>query len=380
MAAALERARELQLPGREREQHAVLHRELVHVAQLVRELAAQRAPALRHRAADRAAQRHAGAEREAGHREIGHRADRGADGRALAQAQAGVLHRLGIEEVERPAALDHRQRRLGRVALAEAVEREQVVGAALRLVEHGPAQRGDQRVAARGIGELGGRHAAPQRGGVDQQLGHARGGRAAPRRGLGLERVGHAAQQFAPVAQQRREVAVEIALGAHEGRGRVEAHLHVQAVGREQFLPRGFAAGRVAHEVEHRQYRPRAGIEQLDLVAELGQHRFAHVDHEEGGVDVEHGAQHLGLLLEGAVCLGALQEAADALGRRGLARGIDAREVLAQGHRVLEARRVVEAHGGTAVDLEVDRLDMARGAGAVGHGAEIDAPRERAQQ
>lgn len=232
MAALLQRAQKLELPACDHEQHAVFRRELVHVAQLVGELAAQRPQALRDRAADGAAERCARTQREAMERQVGHHADGGTDGHALAEQDAGVLQRLGVEEVHGPAAFDHRQRRLVGIALAETVEREQVVRTSLRLVEHVFLQRGDQALAAAFDGEFDGRYAAAHRGRIDQQLGDARRRRPTPLGELGFEISGHAVELCAPVAQERGEVAVELALGADEGRGCIEAHHHVQAVGR----------------------------------------------------------------------------------------------------------------------------------------------------
>ena len=139
-----------------------------------------------------------------------------------------------------------------------------------------------------------------------------------------------------------------------------------------------------AHEVQHRQHGSGTGPDQLDLVAELGQHRLARVDDQEGGVDVQQGAQHLGFLFEDAMGLRAGQEAADAFGRRRAGRAgavgrCDALDVLAQPDGVLQPRRVQETHGGAAVHHQIDALDMPRGAGTRGHRAEVDAPRQGAQ-
>ena len=167
-----------------------------------------------------------------------------------------------------------------------------------------------------------------------------------------------------------REVAVELALGADEGRRRIEAHQHMQPVGRQQLLQ---AASRLAGSRTKFSTGSSGRAQALSSsisAAELGQHRFAGVDHEEGGVDLQQGAQHLRLLLEHAVRLRAAQEL------RGCARAASAalsrpsmcsRSATA----ILQPRRVEEAHGGRAVDPQVDRLDMARGAGALGHLAEV---------
>ncbi|GAB1382547.1 hypothetical protein MASR1M50_08660 [Burkholderiales bacterium] len=174
------------------------------------------------------------------------------------------------------------------------------------------------------------------------------------------------------------QVGVELLLGADEGRHHVEFGARVQVAFLQRPVPVVAPAGAVAHEVEHRQDGPRAAGQDLDFGAVLGQHRLARVDHQHGAVGlIQQRAQHLGFLLEAGPRLGPGQEGTHALGAR-IARL--ARQKLQQGHRILQPRRVDKAHHQPAVQSQLDGLGVARGAGAVRHLPEVDAPRERAQQ
>jgi len=180
---------------------------------------------------------------------------------------------------------------------------------------------------------------------------------------------------------QRGQGVEQLALAVQRRRHRVEAHHGMQAEAGERGAPVVHARHRRGDEVEHRQKRPRAGGEQFELVAVLGQHRVARIDHVQRGVARQHLAQHLGLLLEAAGGLVAGEEARHPLGAVDALAGRDQSvDELEQRDRILHARGVEEFHRRHAVGHQAQALDVAGGAGRIRHLAEADVARQRAQQ
>ncbi len=155
----------------------------------------------------------------------------------------------------------------------------------------------------------------------------------------------------------------------------------MQAQARQGFAPLRFTVVGAGDEVEHRQQRFAAGIEYFQLVAVLGQHRLAGVDHIQPGVAGQQLAQYLGFLFEALACFAALQEAFDA--RRAIeafAWAVQAFQVVEQGDGVFQAGGVVELQQRFAINRQACALDMASGAGPVRDFAETHVAGESAQQ
>ena len=292
--------------------------------------------------------------------------------------RAGVAQRLGVEQVGGPAAVEPGQHGQLGVAAREGVQIEQFAHRAARAFERFGAEGLQRRRLARFVSELLALQRAAQRGEREQRIGHEPPPGLVARGAFAFDEARHRAQRRLARRQQQGEAVVELALGAVEGRHRIEAHLRVQCEIGQQRAPFGLARDSVAHEVQHRQHRLAAGSEDLDLAAELGEHRLARVDHEQRRVDFQQRAQHLGFLLEGLVGGARGEEGADALRRRHV--GAQRAERVQQADRIFQPRRVEEAQAHAVVAGQLHRLDVARGAGLARHLAEIAPPRQRAQQ
>ena len=181
--------------------------------------------------------------------------------------------------------------------------------------------------------------------------------------------------------QQQRQAFIQSALAIF-GRGHaVEPHQRMQAQAGQGLAPLGLAVLRAADKVEHRQQRLAATGQYAEFVAVLGQHRFAGVDYVKSGVRGEQLAQYFGFLLKALARLAAFEKARDP--RRAIQAFtgvVEAFKVVEQGDGIFKPRRVVQLQQRLAVYRQPGALDMARGAGAMGHFAKADIPGEGAQQ
>ena len=365
-------------------EHGVLRREFLRAGEAAAQLASQGLPAAAQGAANGAAQRGGGAQRQARQCHVGHRADARANGRAQAQAAASFFEQGGVEQVVLPALGQLRQ------AGGFGVFRPEGVRAQQRL--RGPAGMGravllegvDEGVAPRRIGVFACGDGPAHGGHADKGAGdgQARGALAVLR--LLLKLAGNVFKLAAALGQQRGQVAVQRGFGPVEGSNGVKRRAGVQARIAQGGAPAVLAAASGAHEIEHGHDGARTPGQRFHFGTVFGQHGRARVDDEHGRVCVfKQGAQHFGFLLEAGMRFGAAQKGAHAVGAagvRGQALGGQLLQVVEQRHGVFQARRVEKAHGHFALQQQVDALDVPRDAGPVRDFAKRRPPRERAQK
>ena len=266
------------------------------------------------------------------------------------------------------------------VLAAEAVQAQQRIHADLLPLADAAVER-LQRQCQRGlVGAIG--HPHPAGGHVDEQVGQQLRGSATPAQGLPLVFLHQPQQRGAAHIQQGRELLVQDAFAATGRRHRVKAHHHVQTKTGQRLAPGGLIGARRAHEIEQGQQRHGTTGQNLQLVAVLGEHRVAGVDHIEGGIALQQLPQHLGLLLEAPRCPRGLQELLHPRGPVQPAPGACRLTVqrLQQGNGVFHAGGVIQRQQRRGADAQAHAFHMPRGAGARRYFAEVAVTGQRAQQ
>ena len=229
-------------------------------------------------------------------------------------------------------------------------------------------------------GGLGG-DATAAGGAVQQQFGDQPRAAALAQQALGLVVVDQPLQLRAGLFLQQGQALVQAALAIERRRDAVETHQGMQALAGQGFAPVVLAVVVAGDEVEHRQQRFAAHGQHGQFVAVLGQHGLAGVDHVEAGVRDQQLAQHLGFLFEALARLAAVEKARQPLWAvQAFAGAVEALQVVEQGDGVFQAGGVVQLQQCGAVHRQPRALDMAGGAGAMGHLAEADVAGQGAQQ
>ncbi len=185
----------------------------------------------------------------------------------------------------------------------------------------------------------------------------------------------------ARVFQQQRKAFIQPTLAVFGWRHAVKTHQRMQPEARQGFAPVGFALAVAGNEIQHRQQRLATAGEHRQLIAVLGQHRLAGVDHIQAGVGGQQLAQHLGFLLEALPGLTAIEKARQP--RRAikpLAGSVEAFQVIEQRDGVFQPWRVVQLQQRLAVHRQSRAFHMPGGAGAMRDFAEIHVPGQGPQQ
>ena len=190
------------------------------------------------------------------------------------------------------------------VVATEGIELEQCFDAALLALTHLMTQGFD----GLGFGGRFGLDAASAGGAVEQQLGDQALGTLLACLALGLLVVDQALQGGAGVLEQQGQALEQAPFAILGRRHAVEAHQGVQAKTGEGFAPLRLAMLLAGDEVEHGQQGLAATGQDFQLIAVLGQHRLAGIDHIEPGIARQQLAQDLGFLFETLARLAALEK------------------------------------------------------------------------